>query len=191
MFSATRKVRAEQAKTAKDGVFSAAQASRGTSSQQGTSVGADLATNAGRPRTGVGLPDDSEPEVAREVPLVEFVEQHRRDAFKQRVVLQQAGEHAFRDDFDAGTSGDLALETDAITHRLADGFAQLCGHEAGGLLVPAVHPRRTPAGGHTERRYTPLDLLELFVLADLHHRGFSMAALHAVVDALRARFAKG
>ena len=60
--------------------------------------------------------------------------------------------------------------------------------DAGGLLVPAIHPRRTEAGGYTERRYTPLDVLELLVLADLHHRGFSMAALHAIVVALKGQF---
>jgi len=48
-----------------------------------------------------------------------------------------------------------------------------------GLLPPAVPPHRTPAGGYTERRYTPIDLFELMVLADLRKRGFSVSQLLA------------
>jgi DNA-binding transcriptional MerR regulator len=60
--------------------------------------------------------------------------------------------------------------------------------DAGGLLPAAIPPRRTPAGGYTERRYTPIELFELLVLADLRRRGFSIPQLHAVIDALRAHF---
>jgi len=57
-----------------------------------------------------------------------------------------------------------------------------------GLLPPAVPPHRTPAGGYTERRYTPIDLFELMVLADLRKRGFSVSQLLAIVRALRQHF---
>lgn len=56
------------------------------------------------------------------------------------------------------------------------------------LLPPSVKPHRTPAGGYTERRYTPIELFELLVLADLKHRGFSTRQLHALVRVLRDQF---
>ncbi len=43
------------------------------------------------------------------------------------------------------------------------------------LFVPSVAPHKTESGGFTERRYTPVELLELMVLADLRRRGFSIA----------------
>jgi len=56
-------------------------------------------------------------------------------------------------------------------------------------LIPAAIPtRRTAAGGYTERRYTPIELFELLVLADLRHRGFTVPQLHATVDGLRRYF---
>jgi DNA-binding transcriptional MerR regulator len=60
--------------------------------------------------------------------------------------------------------------------------------DAGGLLSPAIPPHRTAAGGYTERRYTPIELFELFVLADLRRRGFTVAELHAIVRALSTVF---
>jgi DNA-binding transcriptional MerR regulator len=60
--------------------------------------------------------------------------------------------------------------------------------DAGGLLSPAIPSRRTTAGGYTERRYTPIELFELFVLADLRRRGFTVHQLHLVLDALSAHF---
>lgn len=60
--------------------------------------------------------------------------------------------------------------------------------DAGGLLSPAIPSRRTAAGGYTERRYTPIELFELLVLADLRRRGFSLPQLHAIVDALDEHF---
>jgi DNA-binding transcriptional MerR regulator len=65
---------------------------------------------------------------------------------------------------------------------------QLQVWDADGLLRPAVPPRRTAAGGYTERRYTPIDLFELMVLADLRKRGFTVAQLLAIVRALREHF---
>jgi DNA-binding transcriptional MerR regulator len=56
--------------------------------------------------------------------------------------------------------------------------------DAGGLLSPAIRPHRTDAGGYTERRYTPIDLFELLVLADLRRRGFTVQQLHAILTAL-------
>ena len=46
--------------------------------------------------------------------------------------------------------------------------------DAGGLLSSAIPSHRTEAGGYTERRYTPIDLFELLVLAELRGRGFSV-----------------
>ena len=63
--------------------------------------------------------------------------------------------------------------------------------DAGGLLSPAIPPHRTAAGGYTERRYTPIELFELLVLADLRRRGFTVAELHAIVDALSSVFEIG
>jgi DNA-binding transcriptional MerR regulator len=60
--------------------------------------------------------------------------------------------------------------------------------DAGGLIAPAIRPRRTTAGGYTERRYTPIELFELLVLADLRSRGFSVQQLHALVGTLKDRF---
>lgn len=57
-----------------------------------------------------------------------------------------------------------------------------------GLLEAAIPPHQTPAGGHTERRYTPIELFELFVLADLRRRGVTIPQLHGIVDALRDHF---
>ena len=60
--------------------------------------------------------------------------------------------------------------------------------DAGGLLSPAIPSHRTEAGGYTERRYTPIDLFELLVLAELRGRGFSVHQLHAVVRTLQTQF---
>ena len=46
----------------------------------------------------------------------------------------------------------------------------------------------TQAGGFTERRYTPLDVLELQVLADLRRRGFSVPRLRRLLSTLREVF---
>ena len=60
--------------------------------------------------------------------------------------------------------------------------------DAGGLLSPAIAPHRTVAGGYTERRYTPIDLFELLVLADLRRRGFNVQQLHGILRALNDHF---
>src|SRR6266540_3821116 len=60
--------------------------------------------------------------------------------------------------------------------------------DAGGLLSPAVPSHKTAAGGYTERRYTPIELFELLVLADLRRRGLSVQQLHAILKALTDQF---
>jgi len=60
--------------------------------------------------------------------------------------------------------------------------------DAGGLLSPTIPSHRTDAGGYTERRYTPIELFELLVLADLRRRGFSVHQLHELQRILREEF---
>jgi DNA-binding transcriptional MerR regulator len=59
---------------------------------------------------------------------------------------------------------------------------------AGGLMEAAIPTHRTEAGGYTERRYTPIELFELLVLADLRRRGFTIQELHALLRILREHF---
>jgi len=66
---------------------------------------------------------------------------------------------------------------------------QLQVWDAGGLVSPAIPSHRTDAGGYTERRYTPIDLFELLVLADLRRRGFSVHQLHRILRTLKDQFA--
>jgi DNA-binding transcriptional MerR regulator len=56
------------------------------------------------------------------------------------------------------------------------------------LFHPSVPSRPTDRGGFTERRYTPIELLELMVLADLRRRGFSVGRLRTLIDVLASRF---
>jgi DNA-binding transcriptional MerR regulator len=56
------------------------------------------------------------------------------------------------------------------------------------IVSPSISPRRTDAGGYTERRYSPVELLELLVLSDLRQRGFTPAQLLRLVEALRGQF---
>ena len=65
---------------------------------------------------------------------------------------------------------------------------QLQWWDARRLFKPAVAPHRTEAGGFTERRYTPLDVLELQVLADLRRRGFSIPRLRRFLATMRDVF---
>jgi hypothetical protein len=43
-------------------------------------------------------------------------------------------------------------------------------------------------GGFTERRYSPVDVLELLALANLRRRGFAPAVLRQLMDTLRDCF---
>src|SRR5262245_20385692 len=65
---------------------------------------------------------------------------------------------------------------------------QLQVWDAGGLMSPTVPSHKTAAGGYTERRYTPIGLFELLVLADLRHRGFTVHQLHTILRTLRDQF---
>ena len=56
------------------------------------------------------------------------------------------------------------------------------------LFLSAVAPKPTAAGGFTERRYTPVDLLELMVLADLRRQGLTVGRLRQLLETLRTRF---
>jgi DNA-binding transcriptional MerR regulator len=78
-----------------------------------------------------------------------------------------------------------AREVAALTGLTA---RQLQWWDARRLFAPAVRPRRTAAGGFTERRYTPVDLLELMVLAQLRRQGLSVPRLRLLLDTLRSRF---
>jgi DNA-binding transcriptional MerR regulator len=65
---------------------------------------------------------------------------------------------------------------------------QLQVWDASGLLSPTIRPHRTAAGGYTERRYTPIELFELLVLADLRRRGFTVHQLHQILRTLEDQF---
>lgn len=56
------------------------------------------------------------------------------------------------------------------------------------LIKPSIASHRTEAGGFTERRYSPVDLFELLVLADLRRRGLSVHKMRLLVDTLKRRF---
>ena len=65
---------------------------------------------------------------------------------------------------------------------------QLQWWDAKRLFASHIGSRRTARGGYTERRYTPVDLLELLVLADLRRQGFTVAQLRRLLDTLRELF---
>jgi DNA-binding transcriptional MerR regulator len=65
---------------------------------------------------------------------------------------------------------------------------QLQWWDARRLFTPAIASHRTAAGGFTERRYTPMDVLELQVLADLRRRGFSIPRMRRILATLRDIF---
>lgn len=56
------------------------------------------------------------------------------------------------------------------------------------LFAPAIRSHRTAAGGFTERRYTPVDVLELMVLAELRRQGISVGRIRLLLDTLRQEF---
>ena len=56
------------------------------------------------------------------------------------------------------------------------------------LFPPTVPSHKTEAGGFTQRRYTPIELLELMVLADLRRKGFTVARIRKLLQVLRTRF---
>jgi DNA-binding transcriptional MerR regulator len=56
------------------------------------------------------------------------------------------------------------------------------------LFAAHIASKRTERGGYTERRYTPVDLLELLVLAELRRQGVSVAQLRRLLETLRTEF---
>ncbi len=79
------------------------------------------------------------------------------------------------------SSREVAAET-GLTAR------QLQWWDAHGIFASAVPTHKTAAGGYTERRYTPIELIELKVLADLRRRGISVGQIRQLLTALRTRF---
>jgi DNA-binding transcriptional MerR regulator len=65
---------------------------------------------------------------------------------------------------------------------------QLQWWDARRVFASAIASKRTAAGGFTERRYTPVDLLELMVLADLRRQGMSIGRIRLLLETLRDRF---
>lgn len=78
-----------------------------------------------------------------------------------------------------------AREVSAFTGLSA---RQLQWWDANGVFPPAVSPKRTAAGGFTERRYSPLDTLDLLVLAELRRRKYSVDDIRRIIEVLRTRF---
>jgi DNA-binding transcriptional MerR regulator len=65
---------------------------------------------------------------------------------------------------------------------------QLQGWDANRIFPSAIASRPTSLGGFTERRYSPVDVLELAALAELRRRGFTPLILRQMMDALRDYF---
>jgi DNA-binding transcriptional MerR regulator len=65
---------------------------------------------------------------------------------------------------------------------------QLQWWDAKRLFASHIASKKTVRGGYTERRYTPVDLLELLVLADLRRQGVSVAQLRRLLETLRDQF---
>lgn len=65
---------------------------------------------------------------------------------------------------------------------------QLQWWDARRLFAPHIAPHRTERGGYTERRYSPVDLLELLVLAELRRQGLTVERLRQLLETLRDRF---
>lgn len=65
---------------------------------------------------------------------------------------------------------------------------QLQWWDASRLLTPSVAPRRTEAGGYTERRYSPFQVMELLALADLRRHGITVGKIRKLLVVLRERF---
>jgi DNA-binding transcriptional MerR regulator len=65
---------------------------------------------------------------------------------------------------------------------------QLQSWDARRLFTPSIASHRTQAGGYTERRYSPVDLLELVALAELRRQGLTVGKLRQLLETLRDRF---
>jgi DNA-binding transcriptional MerR regulator len=78
-----------------------------------------------------------------------------------------------------------AREVAALTGLTA---RQLQWWDANRIFLSAIASRPTSSGGFTERRYSPVDVLELLALGDLRRRGFTPAVLKHMMDTLRDYF---
>jgi DNA-binding transcriptional MerR regulator len=78
-----------------------------------------------------------------------------------------------------------AREVAALTGLTA---RQLQWWDANRIFLSAIASRPTSSGGFTERRYSPVDVLELLALGDLRRRGFTPAVLKQMMDTLRDYF---
>jgi DNA-binding transcriptional MerR regulator len=65
---------------------------------------------------------------------------------------------------------------------------QLQWWDARRVFASHIASRKTARGGYTERRYSPVDLLELLVLAELLRQGVSVGQLRRLLDTLREQF---
>jgi DNA-binding transcriptional MerR regulator len=65
---------------------------------------------------------------------------------------------------------------------------QLQWWDARGVFASSLPAQKTEAGGFTQRRYGPLEVMELMVLADLGRRGFTLARIRKLMTVLRSRF---
>ena len=65
---------------------------------------------------------------------------------------------------------------------------QLQWWDANGIFHSAIASKKTSSGGFTERRYSPMDVLELVALANLRKRGFAPAQMKQLIDTLRDYF---
>jgi DNA-binding transcriptional MerR regulator len=65
---------------------------------------------------------------------------------------------------------------------------QLQWWDARRVFASHIASKKTARGGYTERRYTPVDLLELLVLAELLRQGISVGQLRRLLDTLREQF---
>ena len=65
---------------------------------------------------------------------------------------------------------------------------QLQWWDAKRVFASHIASKKTARGGYTERRYTPVDLLELLVLAELRRQGLSPGQLRRLLDTLREDF---
>ena len=78
-----------------------------------------------------------------------------------------------------------AREVAALTGLSA---RQLQWWDANRIFLSAIASRPTTSGGFTERRYSPVDVLELLALGELRRSGFTPATLKQMMDTLRDYF---
>jgi len=78
-----------------------------------------------------------------------------------------------------------AREVAALTGLSA---RQLQTWDAGNVFQSAIASRKTVAGGFTERRYSPVDVIELLALAGLRRQGFQPAVLKQFMETLQQYF---